>query len=80
MIAKAFQRIGYPILPQIDVGNPLDEKLLETGPLKMRHYSQILPRDFDLSPSFQIVKFNVIENGPFDYRHLTWKQSGATGA
>ena len=84
MIAKAFQRVSYPILPQIDVGDPPDEKLLETDPyrrpLTMRHYSQILPRDFDLSPYFQIVKFNVIENGPFDYRHLTWKQSGVTGA
>ena len=27
--------------------------------LTMRHYSQILPRDFDLSPNFQIVKLEV---------------------
>jgi len=80
MIAKAFQRVGYPILPQIEVGDPPDEKLLETDPyrrpLTMRHYSQILPRDFDLSPNFQVIKFNIIEGGQFDYKHLTWKQAG----
>jgi len=34
----------------------------------MRHFSQILPRDFDLSPNFEIIKFNIIDAGPFDYR------------
>lgn len=77
MIAQAFQRVGYPILPVVDVGDPPDEKLLEAPPygypLTMRHYSQILPRDFDLSPNFQVIKFNIIEEGDFDYKHLTWK-------
>ncbi|MBI4638661.1 MAG: lipo-like protein [Candidatus Rokubacteria bacterium] len=45
MIAKAFQRVGYPILPE------------------GRHYSQILPRDFDLSPNFQILKWHIKERG-----------------
>jgi hypothetical protein len=75
MIAKAFQQVGYPILPQIDVRNRKDEELLEADPyslpLTMRHYSQILPRDFDLSPNFEIVKFNMMEEGGrFDYKHL----------
>lgn len=55
MIAKAFHKVGYPILPPLD----LDPAL--------RHYSQILPRDFDLSPNFQIIKFNIIEDGDFAY-------------
>ncbi len=56
--AKAFQQVGYPILLQIDVAPPGDGKVSddETYRLTMRHYSQILPRDFDLSPNFQIVK------------------------
>ncbi|MBI4381815.1 MAG: lipo-like protein [candidate division NC10 bacterium] len=78
MIARAFQRIGYPILPVVDVGRPPDETLLEAipydYPLTMRHYSQILPRDFDLSPNFQVIKFNLIEEGQFDYKHLPWKR------
>ncbi len=54
MIAQAFQRVGYPILPAIEFGHPPDEQ----PRLTMRHHSQILPRDFDLSPNFQIVKFD----------------------
>ncbi len=77
MIAQAFQRVGYPILPVVDIGDPPDEKLLEATPydylLTMRHYTQILPRDFDLSPNFQVIKFNIIEEGEFDYKHLNWK-------
>lgn len=71
MIAKAFQRVGYDVS-------------LDAGPYgsttTMRHYSQILPRDFDLSPNFQIIKFNIIEDGEFDYKHLTWKHSGTLQA
>ena len=33
----------------------------------------VLPRDFDLSPYFRVVKFNQIEEGPFDYRTLEWE-------
>lgn len=43
MIAKAFQAVGYPIFPQVDG----------------RHYSRVLPRDFDLSPNFQVIKFSA---------------------
>jgi len=83
MIAQAFQRVGYPILPVVDIGNPPDDMLLEAVPyaypLTMRHYSQILPRDFDLSPNFQIIKFNLIEEGDFDYKHLTWTTTSREG-
>jgi len=67
MIAKAFQRVGYPVLPHVDSGLAL----------RTRHYSQIVPRDFDLSPYFQIIKSNVVEDGAFDYRRLIWKQADA---
>jgi hypothetical protein len=39
----------------------------------------VTPRDFDLSPYFEIVKFNVIENLRFDYREMMWAQAGASG-
>lgn len=70
MIAKAFQRVGYPIVPglyplqdeqEISNQNPYGDKLV------MRHYSQVLPRDFDLSPNFEIIK-----GGAFDYKSLQW--------
>jgi len=83
MIAKAFQQVGYPVLPYIDGADPQDGTLLNAEPHRfprpMRHYSQILPRDFDLSPNFQVIKFNIIEDGQFDYQHLTWRQSETKG-
>jgi hypothetical protein len=75
MVAKAFQKVGYPIIPglkRLPAGlrdrsaNPYGAKLL------MRHFSQILPRDFDLSPNFQVIKFNIIGEH-FDYRKL-WQE------
>ena len=38
--------------------------------LEIRHSSLYAPRDFDISPYFQLVK-PTIENG-FDYRRLAW--------
>jgi len=78
MIAKAFQRVGFPIVPELKKagpqnvrrdGNPYGSKLI------MRHYSQVLPRDFDLSPNFDIIKFNIIADGHFDYKSLPWESS-----
>lgn len=71
MIAKAFQNVGYPIIPALnptpaDQHNPYGAKLI------MRHFSQILPRDFDLSPNFEVIKFNIIGQ-VFNYREL-WKE------
>jgi hypothetical protein len=73
MIAKAFQSVGYPIvpslLPESDIDNPLINEPYGSK-LIMRHYSQIIPRDFDLSPNFEIVKFNIIGLGRFDYQSI----------
>ena len=75
MIAKAFQKVGYPIIPALNPmpagkrapsANPYGAKLI------MRHFSQILPRDFDLSPNFEVIKFNIIGQ-PFDYHEL-WQE------
>ena len=39
---------------------------------RMRHPTLLTPRDFDLSPYFEIVKFNVIADGGFDYQKIQW--------
>jgi hypothetical protein len=57
------------LLPASDAGNhlindPYGSKLI------MRHYSQIVPRDFDLSPNFEIVKYNIIGLGRFVYKSI----------
>ena len=78
MIAKAFQKVGYPIVPAL-AGRRLPPATLHSNPygagLIMRHYSQILPRDFDLSPNFEVIKFNIIGQ-PFNYDSL-WQDRDA---
>jgi hypothetical protein len=77
MIAKAFQRVGYPIIPALGP-IPIDSSNQQHNPygasLIMRHYSQIMPKHFDISPNFQIIKFNIIEGGEFNYKTL-WAQT-----
>jgi len=75
LLAQAFQSIRYPILPEIEImetrsisGRAAVEEILE-----IRHHSLYVPRDFDVSPFFRIVKPRL-EAG-FDYRELTWRVS-----
>ncbi len=73
MIAQAFQSVGYPIVPRLLPQNQKDV-FSENSPygsgLLMRHYSQISPKDFDLSPNFEVFKFNIIGTTPFNYKSL----------
>lgn len=64
LIAQAFQDVGYPILPHVTRENQRDI-------LHIRHYSLFTPRDFDLSPYFQVVK-PTIEKRP-DYKTFEWR-------
>ena len=69
MIAKAFQKVGYPIVPALVSESDMESPLINNpygSRLIMRHYSQIVPRDFDLSPNFEIIKYNIISLGGFD--------------
>ena len=77
LVAEAFASVNYPILPTVELlpaidllGNPhagISRELLH-----IRHHSLYVPRDFDVSPYFQIVK-PTLEVG-FDHRLLTWAQ------
>jgi hypothetical protein len=40
--------------------------------LQIRHHSLFAPRDFDLSPFFEIVKPRLAPD--FDHRSLTWSE------
>ncbi|MEH6648371.1 hypothetical protein [Sulfitobacter sp.] len=64
LIAEAFQKIGYPILPSIKAGPHLEEIL------HIRHHSLFVPRDFDLSPYFSVVKPTIVYG--FDHKTLNW--------
>jgi hypothetical protein len=74
LIAQAFERIHYPILPVItrDFRADAMARPQRSEILHIRHHSLYAPRDFDLSPYFHVVK-PTLETG-FDYRMLKWAE------
>ncbi|MBU2581671.1 MAG: lipo-like protein [Alphaproteobacteria bacterium] len=76
LIAQAFQSVRYPILPRIErvPGHmQVNSDYSRAEILRIRHHSLFTPRDFDISPYFQIIK-PTIEHG-FDHRSLTWEDA-----
>jgi len=67
LIAQAFEHVCYPILPRV---TRLESETSRRDLLEIRHSSLFAPRDFDISPYFQLVK-PTIERG-FDYRRMAW--------
>ena len=69
LIAKAFHSIRYPILPDVfDCGSDNSREEI----LHIRHHSLFAPKDFDVSPYFEIVKPELVRG--FDYKTLNWHQ------
>ncbi|MEM8570300.1 MAG: YiiX/YebB-like N1pC/P60 family cysteine hydrolase [Pseudomonadota bacterium] len=73
LIAEAFQQVHYPILPRITKEFRADRlaRSQRREILQIRHHSLYAPRDFDLSPYFEVVKPTLTE--AFDHRNLLWK-------
>jgi hypothetical protein len=67
LIAQAFESVRYPILPRV---TRLESETARRDILEIRHSSLYAPRDFDISPYFQLVK-PTVERG-FDYRSMAW--------
>ena len=67
LIAQAFEAVRYPILPKI---TRTRSRQARREILHIRDSSLYMPRDFDISPYFDIVK-PTIELG-FDYTSLHW--------
>ena len=76
LTAKSFHIVGYPISPAINIAEDEKIQIEDYNPyghnFTKRHFSQITPADFDLSPNFSIIKFNIIEDGDFDYKSLNF--------
>jgi len=78
LIAQAFQSVSYPILPDMirRRDNPgADDHNREL--LTIRHFSLYSPRDFDISPYFEVVKPSI-EHG-IAYRSTERKQAPTAG-
>ncbi len=67
LIADAFRAVRYPILPKVRLtgSRQAREEILE-----IRHSSLYCPRDFDISPYFNVVKPTIARG--FDYKALQW--------
>jgi hypothetical protein len=86
LLAEAFGAVRFPILPvparrkPQTLGERLRQQILGrptrraySGLLRARHPTLCVPRDFDVSPYFDIVKFNPRDVASFDYRRLEWE-------
>jgi hypothetical protein len=89
LIGQLFHGVGFPVLPHVTpLGDPDHEsppqrsrwsawrRRFEPGAAlyRKRHPTHLMPRDFDLSPYFEIVKFNVIKQRGFDYERIAWAE------
>lgn len=88
LLGQLFHRVGFPVLPTVlptEEGQPLlpssrpsvlrllrRERDPYPGIFLPRHPTLLAPRDFDLSPYFEIVKFDAITGGGFDYQRIAW--------
>jgi hypothetical protein len=66
LIAEAFRAVRYPILLKITLTR--SRQVI----LEIRHSSLYCPRDFDISPYFNVVKPTIARG--FDYKALQWAE------
>ena len=72
LIAQAFQSVRYPILPRVKAvlsRDPMCPRCMDEI-LDVRHHSLFVPRDFDVSPYFAVVKPTLAAR--FNHRTLAW--------
>jgi len=67
LIAQAFDAVRYPILPKITRAG---SRQARREILHIRDSSLYMPRDFDISPYFEVVKPTIVHG--FDYTALHW--------
>jgi len=88
LIGHLFQRVSFPVLPELTFierqaveSSSVRRWFRKLSGREDPHYlalfqdispTLLAPRDFDLSPYFEIVKFSVIERGSFDYTRIQW--------
>ncbi len=76
LIAQAFQKVRYPILPRIETIESDDRsaqmRYSRKELLHIRHHSLFTPRDFDVSPFFAVIKPTI--HFGFDYKALNWHE------
>ena len=86
LIGRLFHHVGFPVLPSRVSWDdeprpalpprrwPFRNRPRYEGLYRRRHPTLLMPRDFDLSPYFEIVKFNVTKQRGFDYERIAWAE------
>lgn len=73
LIAESFQSIPYPILPEIEKRAEVSLYYYSVKEIyHIRDHSLFTPRDFDVSPFFNIIKPTIAHG--FDYRSLNFSE------
>jgi hypothetical protein len=67
LIAQAFESVRYPILPRV---TQMKSRQARRDILEIRHSSLYAPRDFDISPYFEVVKPTIVAG--FNYKEMHW--------
>ena len=95
LIAECFHRVRYPIVARYEPFPPGFEPIQRVaglvgrfrrarpaapGLLRMVSPTLITPRDFDLSPYFEVVKSSMLEGARFNYHRLLWFDESSDGA
>ena len=80
LIAEAFQSVRYPILPIVELQQleTTEGMRYQREIMHIRHHSLFAPRDFDVSPYFEIIKPSLSEG--FDFRTLDLQSPGSHSA
>lgn len=85
MLARAFGSVGFPIVPRVTVDEDAPRTWWQQWAARSPRFravyhredpALVTPRDFDLSPYFDIVKFNHATAVDFDYRRIHWAEGG----
>ncbi len=83
LIAQAFQSIRYPILPvvewteDVEASGRLRQQVLREI-LHVRNSALYVPRDFDISPYFAVVKPTIAKG--FDFHEFDWIEDTSPNA
>ncbi len=73
LIAESFQSIPYPILPTIEKHTEVSLYYYSIKEIyHIRNHNLFTPRDFDVSPYFQVIKPTIEQE--FDYRSLAFSK------
>jgi len=90
LIGRLFHGVDFPVLPSVTPPTSSGEadepkrsawsrlrrrRANYSGVYRRRDPTLLTPRDFDLSPYFDIVKFNVVSQKGFDYGRIEWEES-----